>query len=137
MAIDQKAGVEPVTVTPEGRGVVRRRWDAKPVMEGGEFALVYFHTDKMVVAASTLPPGQKSLHDPGHVGAHEVVYCISGEIVVELSGGEEPEYLHIAAGDAGFINDRVPHTVFNPGSEPAHMFWCTAPTLGRPVYYEG
>lgn len=114
---------------------VCRRWDAKPLVEGGELALIYFQSDKLVFSASTLQPGQKSIRDPGHPGAHEVVYCFRGEVVIEVGDGEG-NFIRLAAGDAALIHDGVPHTGYNLGSEPAEMIWCAAPGLGRPLVYE-
>jgi hypothetical protein len=114
---------------------VCRRWDAMPLVEGGELALIYFQTDKLVFSATTLLPGQKSIRDPGHQGAHEVVYCCRGEIVVEIGDGQG-KFVRLAAGDAALIHDGVPHTTYNMASEVAELTWCAAPSLGRPLVYE-
>ncbi len=34
------------------------RSDALPVLEGGEFVKIYFHTEKLLCALSTMVPGQ-------------------------------------------------------------------------------
>lgn len=114
---------------------VCRRWEAKPFIEGDEVIRIYFSSDKIVFSASTLQPGQSSTHDPGHEGAHEVVFCISGEIFVEL-GEDGGEFVALAAGDAALIEEGVPHRVINAGDETAFMAWATAPSLGRPLIYE-
>lgn len=113
---------------------VRRRWEAIPLMEGDELARFYFQSERIVLVASQLPPGCRSSHDPGHEGAHEVVYCVSGEVVVELGRGEG-EFVHLHAGDAALIREGVPHTVYNPGAQLAEMIWCAAPSLGRSMVY--
>jgi mannose-6-phosphate isomerase-like protein (cupin superfamily) len=107
-----------------------------PLVEGGELALVYFQTDRLVFAASSLQPGQKSLRDPGHEGADEVAYCIRGEVVIEL-GEREGSFVRLGPGDALLIREGVPHTVYNLGAEPAEMTWCAAPSLGRTLIYDG
>jgi uncharacterized cupin superfamily protein len=112
-----------------------RRLEATPLMEGGELANVYFMTDKIVFSSSVLSPGQKSSRDPGHEGAHEVVYCMRGEVVVEIGDGRG-HFVRLEAGDAALIFEGVPHTAYNPGAEPAEMIWAAAPSLGRPLVYE-
>lgn len=121
-----------MNVFPSGSeyGMLRREIDATPIMEYQEMALVYFRTDKLTFATSYLPPGTKSGYDPGHPGAHEVVYCIEGEIVLEL-GPEKQEAVRLKRGDAYLIEDGVPHTVYNAGAEQAIMAWAAAPGLGR------
>lgn len=99
-------------------------------MEGDEFALKYFHSKRLVFSYSTLPPGGKSVLDPGHQGADEVVYVTKGQIVVEV--GTEGDFVNLVKGDAALIEDSVPHTVYNPGPGQAEMTWSAAPHLGRP-----
>ena len=119
----------------ERRSEVCRRWQAKPFMEGDEAVLIYFSSDRLVLATSTLAPGQKSSRDPGHAGAHEVVYCVRGEITLEIGDGDG-EFLRLMAGDGALVREGVAHAVFNTGGETAEMVWCTAPSLGRPAVYE-
>lgn len=109
---------------------VVHRGDAEAFMEGDEFALKYVHTDRLVFAYSTLPPGGRSARDPGHEGADEVVYLIRGQILISI--GDEGNFIHLEQGDAALIEESVPHIVYNPGPEQAEMTWSTAPTLGRP-----
>jgi quercetin dioxygenase-like cupin family protein len=113
-------------------GEVCRELDARPVMEYEELALVYFQTDKLLFATSFLPPGTRSGLDSGHPGAHEVAYCVAGEIVLELGENRE-EAVRLKAGDAYLIEEGVPHTVYNAGREHAHVTWSVAPSLGRPL----
>lgn len=129
--MEAKGMTEPLVQQVE----VCRRNEAKPLMEGGELALVYFMSDKLVFSTSVLPPGQKSNRDPGHTGAHEVVYCMSGEVVVEIGDGEG-HFVRLSTGDAALIYEGVPHRAFNAGSEHAEMMWCAAPSLGRPLVHE-
>ncbi len=124
-------------MTAEATGVVVcRRADAQAMMEGDELAFFYFQTGKLVLVGSTLPPGGSSPMDPGHAGAHEVVLCTAGRIVIEFGAGSDRSAVHLDAGDAALIDEGVPHRVVNPGPEQAEMTWCTAPDLGRPMVYE-
>jgi oxalate decarboxylase/phosphoglucose isomerase-like protein (cupin superfamily) len=104
-------------------------------MEGDELALFYFQSDKLTLVSSMLGPGRKSARDPGHAGAHEIVYCIQGEVILEISEGDR-EFVRVGAKDAALIYEGVPHTVYNAGSEHAEMIWCVAPSLGRPMIYD-
>lgn len=117
-----------------GVEVVRKN-DAEAIMEGGEFALKYFHSQRLVFAYSSIPPGGKSPLDPGHEGAEEVVYVTKGQIVVEVGG--KGEFISLGEGDAALIEESVPHTVYNPGPGQAEMTWSTAPGLGRANRLEG
>lgn len=114
------------------RAEVCRRWEARPLMELNERCLIYFMSERINFTTSILPPGGSSPLDPGHPGAHEVAYCVSGEIVVEIGDGDG-EFVCLAAGDAVLIHDGVPHTVYNAGPEPAEMIWSAAPSIGRPL----
>jgi mannose-6-phosphate isomerase-like protein (cupin superfamily) len=120
---------------PSTRVEVCRRHEAKPLMEGAEFALIYFHTNRIVFSATTLPAGGTSTRDPGHPGADEVVYCVSGQVVIEV-GDNQGEFVLLHAGEAALIHEGVPHTASNPGPEQANMIWAAAPHLGRPLVYE-
>lgn len=113
-----------------------RGWETKPLMEGDELAMIYFQSERLVVASSKLPPGGRSNRDPGHPGAHEVAYCISGEAVIEI-GDREGEFVRLQAGDAVLIYEGVPHTAYNPTDELAELLWCAAPNLGRPLVHDG
>lgn len=113
-------------------GQLRRQLDAQPIMEYEEMALVYFESDKLFFATSYLPPGTKSGFDPGHPGAHEVAYCIAGEVVLEL-GDEKEHAVRLMAGDAFLIEEGVAHTVYNAGKEQAIVSWSVAPGLNRPL----
>ena len=115
---------------------VRRRGEVSPIVEGAELAWIYFDSGRIVLAASTLAPGARSTRDPGHPGAHEVGYCVSGRFVLEV-GGSERRFVEVNAGDAVLIGDGIPHIVHNPGPEQAEMVWAAAPSLGRPIIYDG
>ena len=58
---------------------VTRYNETKNLLEGEEFTKVYFHTDKLIFAVSTLLPGQKACLDKGHQGADETCYVIEGK----------------------------------------------------------
>jgi oxalate decarboxylase/phosphoglucose isomerase-like protein (cupin superfamily) len=117
---------------PTQKGSLCRENDAKPLMENDELALIYFQSEKLTFSTSVLQPGTRSNVDPGHPGAHEVAYCVSGEVVLELGQGEA-DFVRLRAGDAFLINDGIAHTAFNPGADPAHVVWAAAPSLGRPL----
>lgn len=102
--------------------------DATVLIEGDECSLVYVHTDKLLFAVSTLLPGQRSSLDPGHVGAHEVVYVIQGTVVLEFP--QLTRNVRLEPGDALLIPEGEPHTLYNVGSEIAKTTWSTAPHLG-------
>jgi mannose-6-phosphate isomerase-like protein (cupin superfamily) len=121
-----------MTESNDDRVTVCRATDARPLMEGGELALVYFMSDRLVFSSSILPVGQKSSRDSGHPGAHEVVYCVKGEVVIELSDNLG-HFVRLKKGDAALIGDGVPHTAYNAGSKAAKLIWCAAPSLGRPL----
>ncbi len=116
------------------KAVLCREAEARVLMENDEMALVYFQSEKITFATSVLPPGTRSNLDPGHAGAHEIAYCIRGEVVIEMGSGEG-DFVHLRPGDAVLIKEGVAHTVFNPGAERAEMVWAAAPSLGRPLVY--
>jgi oxalate decarboxylase/phosphoglucose isomerase-like protein (cupin superfamily) len=107
---------------------------AHPLMENEELALIYFQSERLTFATSVLPPGARSNLDPGHPGAHEVAYCVSGELVLELGHGDG-HFVRLKAGDAVLIHEGIAHTAFNPGAQPAEVVWAAAPGLGRPLVY--
>ena len=110
--------------------IVTRRTEAEVVLEGDEHIRVYARTDKIVFAVGTLLPGQRSPVDPGHQGADEVAYQISGEIVVHLP--DRGRWVHLEPGDAMVVPEGETHTVVCVSAEPAVTVWATAPNLGRP-----
>ena len=116
------------------KAVLCRQLEAKPLMENDELALIYFRSEKLTFVTSVLPPGSRSNVDPGHPNAHEVAYCVRGEVVIELGDGEG-EFVRLLAGDAVLIKEGVPHTAFNAGREQAEVVWAAAPSLGRPLVY--
>jgi quercetin dioxygenase-like cupin family protein len=107
------------------------RDEALAVTEGGERAFVYFESERLTFATAEVPAGATSSRDPGHPGAHEVVYCVRGEAVLDLDDGAAE--VRLKAGDAALIYEGVPHTVHNPGTETAELVWSAAPSLGRPI----
>ncbi len=110
---------------------VRRRGQAISIVEGGEHASLYFESARLAFATALLPAGETSSRDPGHPGAHEVVYCVEGTFLLDLADGTSE--VQLAAGDAALIYEGVPHLVHNPGPDLAVMVWCAAPSLGRPA----
>jgi mannose-6-phosphate isomerase-like protein (cupin superfamily) len=105
------------------------RNDALPVLEGGEFVKIYFHTDKLLCALSTMPPGQVGEFDEGHRGAEEVCFCIAGNIVVHFPGKDQ--YVELQEDDAVIIPDGEPHRITNVGEVSAKMIFFAAPHIGR------
>jgi uncharacterized cupin superfamily protein len=113
---------------------LRREADAQIFMDGGELVMRYFRTGKLMFSATTIPPGGRSNRDAGHAGAHEIGYCIEGQIVMQFGDGDEREFVRLTAGDSVLIHEGVSHVVFNPGPGQARVSWSIAPDLGRPQF---
>jgi mannose-6-phosphate isomerase-like protein (cupin superfamily) len=103
--------------------------DALPVMEGGEFVKVYFHTERLLCALSTMLPGQVGEFDEGHRGAEEVVFCVAGNIVVHFPG--QDRFVELQEDEAVIIPDGEPHQISNVGENRAKMLFFAAPHIGR------
>ena len=106
-----------------------RREEATVVMEDDECSRIYFWTDRIIFSVCTLLPGQRTPLDPGHRGAHEVIYCIQGHVVVHLPA--EERYEELSEGDALCLPDGAPHVGINVGNSVAKLSWSLAPHMGR------
>ena len=105
------------------------RSDAVPVLEGGEFVKIYFHTEKLLCALSTMVPGQVGEYDEGHAGAEEVCFCIAGTVVVHFP--QQEKYVELREDDAVVIPEGEPHQITNVGECLAKMLFFAAPHIGR------
>jgi len=101
--------------------------DTKNLLEGDEFTKVYFHTDKLIFATSTLLPGQKACLDNGHHGADETCYVIEGQVAIHLTSLDEVHEL--AKGDCILIPEDEPHYTVNIGDIKSVTAWACAPHL--------
>ncbi|MFC7885144.1 cupin domain-containing protein [Streptomyces sp. NPDC057376] len=98
---------------------VIRRADTKVFYEGPEECREYFRNNDIWFGSSLVNPGDVGAVDPGHVGAWEVFYCVSGEGVMDDG---ENEYT-LRAGDSLAFPPSVPHRIHNRGTEPVLMVW--------------
>ncbi len=101
--------------------------DTKNLLEGDEFTKVYFHTDKLIFATSTLLPGQKACLDKGHRGADETCYVIEGRVAIHLPDLQEVHELH--KGDCILIPEGEAHYTVNIGDTMSVTAWACAPHL--------
>ena len=74
---------------------------AKIWMEDQEVCREYYKTDKITFGMSELPPGGVGAVDPGHSKAHEVFYCVRGEVLCYVS--QDDTYYRLKAGDAMLV----------------------------------
>ena len=109
-------------MTLESPYVVREE-DATVFYEGPEMCREYLRNDAMWFGSSLVQPGDTGAVDPGHVGAWEMFFCVSGEGV--LDDGEN-EYV-LGPGDALAVPPEVPHRIHNRGSAPVLMVWAGGP----------
>ncbi|MBC3193397.1 cupin domain-containing protein [Pseudonocardia sp. C8] len=112
----------------ESPTVVVRKTDTTPFYEGPEECREYFRNEDFWFGSSLVHPGDVGAVDPGHVGAWEVFYCVSGEAVMDDG---EKEYT-VAAGDTVAFPPSVPHRIHNRGTEPVLMVWAGGPGPGEP-----
>jgi mannose-6-phosphate isomerase-like protein (cupin superfamily) len=103
--------------------------DALPVLEGGEFVKIYFHSTRLLCALSTMLPGAVGEFDPGHRGAEEVCFCVGGTIVVHFPNKDR--YVELREDEAVVIPEGEPHQITNVGNIPAKLIFFAAPGLGR------
>ena len=61
--------------------IVTGKNDTKIWMEDQETCREYYKTDKITFGMSELPPGGVGALDPGHSEAHEVFFCVQGEVL--------------------------------------------------------
>jgi len=101
-----------------------RQEDTKTFYEGAEFCREYFRNDLLWFGSSLVNPGDTGAVDPGHEGAWEVFYCVSGEGILDDGTHEYP----LKAGDALVVPPPVPHWIHNRSSEPVLMVWAGGPS---------
>jgi mannose-6-phosphate isomerase-like protein (cupin superfamily) len=109
------------------RPAVVRHKEGTFLLEGEELTEVYFQTDKIVVAVSTLLPGQKACVDEGHEGAHEICYVAEGTVVMHFPRLDRCELLE--KGDAVLVPEGQPHYTVNTGQSLSITVWACAPHL--------
>lgn len=108
--------------------VTIRQSEAKVFYEGPELCREYFRNDDIWFGSSLVNPGDTGAVDPGHEGAWEVFYCVSGEGILDDGEKEYP----LAAGDTITFPPAVPHRIHNRSSEPVLMVWAGGPGPGNP-----
>lgn len=106
---------------------VIRQSEANVFYEGPELCREYFRNEAMWFGSSLVNPGDTGAVDPGHEGAWEVFYCVSGEGILDDGENEYP----LSAGDAMAFPPSVPHRIHNRGTEPVFMVWAGGP--GTPL----
>ena len=124
-------GIDPARFkTTIGKKAMKVRGnEAKVIMEDDEFSRIYFWTDKIIFSTCTLLPGQRTPMDPGHSDAHEIVYCMEGNVVFHLP--DEDTYLDLQPGDALCLPSGAPHMAINVGENIAKLSWSLAPHIGQ------
>ena len=94
-------------------------------MEDAELCRQYYKTDKITFGLSELPAGGVGALDVGHSEAHEVFYCVSGEVLCYVP--EEKRYHRLASGDAMLVPPNKGHKLYNIGETKAVLTWSCAP----------
>lgn len=107
------------TATP----YIVRRDEASVFYEGPELCHEYLRNESLWFGSSLVNPGDTGAVDPGHEGAWEVFYCVSGEGIIDDGETEYP----LTAGDVLAVPPTVPHRIHNRGSEPVLMVWAGGP----------
>jgi mannose-6-phosphate isomerase-like protein (cupin superfamily) len=102
---------------------VVRQDQASVFYEGPELCREYLRNEAIWFGSSLVNPGDIGVVDPGHEGAWEIFYCVSGEGIIDDG---ENEY-SLAAGDALAVPPSVPHRLHNRGSESVLMVWAGGP----------
>ena len=99
--------------------------DAKIWMEEQEVCREYFKTEKITFGMSELPAGAVGAIDPGHSEAHEVFFCVQGEVLIYCS--QDDTYYHLFQGDAMLVPEGKDHKIYNIGDTKAVLSWSCAP----------
>ena len=99
--------------------VLVRIADATEFYEGPELCREYLRNEALWFGSSLVNPGDLGAVDPGHEGAWEVFYCVSGEGYMD-DGTRE---YFMRAGDVLAFPPTVPHRIHNRGSGPVLMVW--------------
>jgi mannose-6-phosphate isomerase-like protein (cupin superfamily) len=111
-------------MTTETVPFIVRPDEAKVFYEGPELCREYFRNDMLWFGSSLVNPGETGAIDPGHDGAWEVFYVVSGEGVMDDG---EKEY-SLSAGDTLAFPPNVPHRIHNRGTDPVLMVWAGGPS---------
>lgn len=98
---------------------VVREDEAALFYEGPEVCREFLRNEAMWFGTSLVNPGDTGAVDPGHDGAWEVFYCVSGEGFIDDG---ENEY-QLKTGDALAVPPSVPHRIHNRSTEPVFMVW--------------
>jgi mannose-6-phosphate isomerase-like protein (cupin superfamily) len=104
---------------------VRSKNDVRIWLEDQEVCREYFKTDKITFGMSELPPGGVGAVDTGHSEAHEVFYCVQGEVLCYVS--QDNRIYRLTAGDAMLIPEGKDHKLYNMGEGKAIITWSCAP----------
>ncbi|VEJ59565.1 cupin domain-containing protein [Arachnia propionica] len=99
------------------------RDEAKVFYEGPEECREYFRNETMWFGSSLVNAGDTGAIDPGHPGAWEIFYCVSGEGYIDDGATE----YFLRAGDVLAVPPPVPHRIHNRSAEPVLMVWAGAP----------
>ncbi|GAP41478.1 cupin domain-containing protein [Flexilinea flocculi] len=105
--------------------IVTSKDDARIWMEDQEVCREYYKTDKITFGMSELQPGAVGAIDPGHAEAHEVFFCVQGEVLCYVS--QDNKYYHLKEGDAMLVPQGKDHKLFNIGDVKAILTWSCAP----------
>jgi len=100
-----------------------RPQDATTFYEGPELCHEYLRNEALWFGSSLVQPGDTGAVDPGHEGAWEVFYCVSGEGIIDDGEHEYP----LQAGDVLAIPPSIPHRIHNRGDQPVLMVWAGGP----------
>jgi mannose-6-phosphate isomerase-like protein (cupin superfamily) len=104
---------------------IKHKDETRIWMEDQEVCREYYKTEKITFGMSELPPGGVGAVDPGHSEAHEVFFCVQGEVLCYVS--QDDKYYRLTAGDAMLVPEGKDHKLFNIGSEKAILTWACAP----------
>lgn len=99
--------------------------ETKIWLEDQEICREYYHTEKITFGMSELPVGGVGAVDPGHKEAHEVFYCVQGEVICYVS--QDDTYYRLKEGDAMIVPEGKDHKLFNIGDVKAVLTWSCAP----------
>lgn len=109
----------------EEKILIRGKNEVNIWLEDQEVCREYYKTDKITFGMSELPVGGVGALDPGHAEAHEVFFCVQGEVLCYVP--EEDRYYRLAAGDAMLVTPGKGHKLFNIGETKAVLTWSCAP----------
>ena len=108
-----------------GKIIVTPKAETKVWMEEQEVCREYYKTEKITFGRSELAPGAVGAVDPGHSEAHEVFFCVQGEVLCYVS--QDDKYYRLCAGDAMLVPEGKDHKLYNIGDTKAILTWSCAP----------